>query len=182
MSSTLCGIGPRQTPDRFAATSRTSEAAPYRFWESQKPNAAPREPIAPEFVGLSDSSQPGTVTRRRLSDRAVASVKADADRFVKNVAPIIREIQSSGVASHRGITRALNTRGIATARRENPAERRLISLSFCGDHFLDMEGVRGSIPLPPTIGPAEPDVTLRELDLSWRLILALIRAVARIPE
>jgi hypothetical protein len=116
MSSTLCGIGPRQTPDRFAATSRTSDAAPYRFWESQKPNAAPREPIAPDVVGLSDSSQPGTVTRRRLSDRAVASVKADADRFAKNAAPIIREIQSSGVASHRGITRALNTRGIATAR------------------------------------------------------------------
>src|SRR6516162_1518825 len=40
----------------------------------------------------------------RLADvrsRAVASVKADADRFAKNVAPIIREIQSSGVTSHR---------------------------------------------------------------------------------
>jgi hypothetical protein len=46
------------------------------------------------------------------TDRAVASVKADADRLAK----IIREIQSSGVASHRGITRALNTRGIVTAR------------------------------------------------------------------
>jgi hypothetical protein len=32
-----------------------------------------------------------------VRDRAVASVKADADRFAKNVAPIIREIQSSGV-------------------------------------------------------------------------------------
>jgi hypothetical protein len=40
-----------------------------------------------------------------VRDRAVASVKADADRFAKNVAPIIREIQSSGVASHRGIAR-----------------------------------------------------------------------------
>jgi hypothetical protein len=50
MSSTLCGIGPRQMPDRFAATSRTSDAAPYRFWESQKPNATPREPIAPDVV------------------------------------------------------------------------------------------------------------------------------------
>ena len=48
--------------------------------------------------------------------RAIASVKADADRFAKNVAPIIREIQSSGVASHRGIARSLNARGIATAR------------------------------------------------------------------
>lgn len=46
-------------------------------------------------------------------DRAVARLKADADRFA---APIIREIQSSGVASHRGIARALNARGIATDR------------------------------------------------------------------
>jgi DNA invertase Pin-like site-specific DNA recombinase len=51
-----------------------------------------------------------------VRDRAVASVKADADRFAKNVAPIIREIQSSGVASHRGIARSLNARGVATAR------------------------------------------------------------------
>ena len=51
-----------------------------------------------------------------IQSRAVASVKADADHFAKNVAPIIREIQSSGVAPHRGIARALNSRGIATAR------------------------------------------------------------------
>jgi DNA invertase Pin-like site-specific DNA recombinase len=51
-----------------------------------------------------------------VRDRAVASVKADADRFAKNVAPIIREIQSSGVASHRAIARSLNARGVATAR------------------------------------------------------------------
>ena len=30
--------------------------------------------------------------------------------------PIIREIQSTGVASHRGIARSLNARGVATAR------------------------------------------------------------------
>lgn len=55
----------------------------------------------------------------RLDDvrqRAVASVKADADGFARNVAPIIRDIQSSGVASNRGIARALNARGVATAR------------------------------------------------------------------
>ena len=51
-----------------------------------------------------------------VRDRAVASVRADADRFAKNVAPIIREIQSSGVASHRAIARSLNARGVATAR------------------------------------------------------------------
>jgi hypothetical protein len=51
-----------------------------------------------------------------VRDLAAASLKADADRFAKNVAPIIREIQSSGAASHRGIARALNSRGVATAR------------------------------------------------------------------
>ena len=51
-----------------------------------------------------------------VRDRAVASVKVDADRFATNVAPIIREIQSTGVASHRAIARSLNSRGIATAR------------------------------------------------------------------
>ena len=51
-----------------------------------------------------------------VRDRAVASVKADADRFAKNIAPIIREIQSTGIASHRGIARSLNARGVATAR------------------------------------------------------------------
>jgi hypothetical protein len=52
----------------------------------------------------------------RWANGSVASVKADADRFAKNVAPIIREIQSTGVASHRGIARSLNARGVATAR------------------------------------------------------------------
>src|SRR2546423_11148155 len=48
--------------------------------------------------------------------QAVASTKANADRFAKNVAPIIREIQGSGIASRRAIARALNARGVATAR------------------------------------------------------------------
>jgi DNA invertase Pin-like site-specific DNA recombinase len=47
---------------------------------------------------------------------AVASTKANADRFAKNVAPIIREIQGSGIASRRAVARALNARGVATAR------------------------------------------------------------------
>jgi len=40
-----------------------------------------------------------------VRERAVASTKAEADRFAKNVVPIIREIQSSGVTSH-GASRA----------------------------------------------------------------------------
>ena len=47
---------------------------------------------------------------------AVANIKADAERFALNLAPVIREIQSSGIPSHRGIARALNARGVATAR------------------------------------------------------------------
>jgi DNA invertase Pin-like site-specific DNA recombinase len=53
-----------------------------------------------------------------VRDRAVASVKADGDRFARNVLPIIREIQSSGgPPSHRAIARSLNARGVASAQR-----------------------------------------------------------------
>jgi DNA invertase Pin-like site-specific DNA recombinase len=48
--------------------------------------------------------------------RAVARNKAMADRFAQNTAPIIKEIETSGVASLRGIARALNARGVPTAR------------------------------------------------------------------
>jgi DNA invertase Pin-like site-specific DNA recombinase len=51
-----------------------------------------------------------------VRERAVASVKAEADRFAANVAPIIREIQATGAGSNRAIARALNARGVATAR------------------------------------------------------------------
>jgi hypothetical protein len=58
----------------------------------------------------------GECAYRPLWARAVASTKAETDRFAKNVLPIIREIQASGVTSQRGIARALNVRGMATAR------------------------------------------------------------------
>lgn len=51
-----------------------------------------------------------------VRQRAVASLRAEANRFARNVAPIIREIKATGVVSHRGIARALNARGVATAR------------------------------------------------------------------
>jgi DNA invertase Pin-like site-specific DNA recombinase len=54
--------------------------------------------------------------RPRAVASAAVSIKAGADRFAKSIAPIIREITSSGVESHRGIARALNARGVATAR------------------------------------------------------------------
>ena len=46
----------------------------------------------------------------------VAANKGKADRFAANVVPIIREIQTSGIKSHLGIAKALNARGIPTAR------------------------------------------------------------------
>jgi DNA invertase Pin-like site-specific DNA recombinase len=39
-----------------------------------------------------------------------------AQRFAENVAPIIMQIQGSGVASLRGVAAVLNTRGVRTAR------------------------------------------------------------------
>jgi DNA invertase Pin-like site-specific DNA recombinase len=46
---------------------------------------------------------------------AEATRKAAAD-FARNVLPIIREMQKSGLSSYRAIAGALNARGIPTAR------------------------------------------------------------------
>jgi hypothetical protein len=59
----------------------------------RKYSAGNRRPAAQKFAGLS------------------ARRKAEADRIAKNIAPIILEIASNGVASHRGIARSLNARG-----------------------------------------------------------------------
>ena len=47
---------------------------------------------------------------------AVASLKAEADRFATNILPIIREIQKSGATSLHAVADALNARGVSTAR------------------------------------------------------------------
>jgi DNA invertase Pin-like site-specific DNA recombinase len=52
----------------------------------------------------------------KVRGRAVAATKAEADRFARNVAPIIKEIMRQGVTSARQIAKALNARGVATAR------------------------------------------------------------------
>jgi hypothetical protein len=39
-----------------------------------------------------------------------------ARRFAENAAPVIREVQNSGVSSLRGIAAVLNARGVRTAR------------------------------------------------------------------
>lgn len=58
----------------------------------------------------------GNPNLHNVRERAVASVKAEAHRFAANVAPIIREIQSAGATSYRAVARALNARGVGTAR------------------------------------------------------------------
>ena len=45
-----------------------------------------------------------------------ATIQRNADSFAANAAPIIADIQKSGITSLRGIAEALNARGIATAR------------------------------------------------------------------
>jgi DNA invertase Pin-like site-specific DNA recombinase len=55
----------------------------------------------------------------RLAAARKASLKARsaaADAFAANVRPIIKEIQNSGVSSLRGVAKALNARGVRTAR------------------------------------------------------------------
>jgi DNA invertase Pin-like site-specific DNA recombinase len=55
----------------------------------------------------------------RLAAARKASLKARsaaADAFAANVRPIIEQIRASGVGSLRGVARALNARGVRTAR------------------------------------------------------------------
>jgi len=60
--------------------------------------------------------QLGGPKRLEASALGVAANKTNAERFAANVAPIIREIQASGVTTLRGVARALNARGVPTAR------------------------------------------------------------------
>jgi DNA invertase Pin-like site-specific DNA recombinase len=45
-----------------------------------------------------------------------ARTAAEAHRFAENVAPVIRQVQNSGVGSLRGVADVLNARGVRTAR------------------------------------------------------------------
>ena len=52
-----------------------------------------------------------------MSTRSKRSLKAEAARrFAESAAPVIRQVQASGVASLRGIAAVLNARGVRTAR------------------------------------------------------------------
>lgn len=55
----------------------------------------------------------------RVAEAAIKArevVRADADRFAANILPIIDSIRAAGITSYAGITEALNSRGIHTAR------------------------------------------------------------------
>ncbi|WP_169546512.1 recombinase family protein [Sneathiella aquimaris] len=58
----------------------------------------------------------GSPNPEKGSKIGVVQLTKNADRFASNVAPVIREIQTAGVNTYRGIAQALNARGIHTAR------------------------------------------------------------------
>ncbi len=58
----------------------------------------------------------GSPNPKKGARQGVKASKAKADQFAGNVAPIIREIEASGVTSLQGIARALTARGVSTAR------------------------------------------------------------------
>jgi hypothetical protein len=79
------------------------------------------------FSGYGSSSLPWSRPCKmltRFGGKAINSARgrkepfrASATRsFAKNILPVIRDIQSSGVTSHRAIARTLNARGVTTAR------------------------------------------------------------------
>jgi hypothetical protein len=62
---------------------------------------------------------PWQFTGPRLAAAQKTSVKARsaaADAFATNARPIIKEIQNGGISSLRGVAKALNARGVRTAR------------------------------------------------------------------
>jgi len=58
----------------------------------------------------------GGPKRLEASALGAAANKANAECFAANTLPIIREIQASAVTTLRGVARALNARGVPSAR------------------------------------------------------------------
>jgi DNA invertase Pin-like site-specific DNA recombinase len=71
-------------------------------------------------VALAAAKARGTILGSpKLSEArevAQASIKANADRHAANVLPIIREVQKAGASTLRDVAKALNARGVQTAR------------------------------------------------------------------
>ncbi|MFK7945516.1 MAG: recombinase family protein [Paracoccaceae bacterium] len=65
-----------------------------------------------------DGTPPGNPTNAPEAPALGRQVQiADADRFAASVLPVIEAIRATGITSLRDIARALNTRGVPTARR-----------------------------------------------------------------
>jgi hypothetical protein len=90
------------------------------FFTPSAANAPPAAQRTPASRHIERSLDHGVVLGNpRLEQargQAVASLKADALAFARNVAPIIAEIERSGVKSARAIAKALDARGVATPR------------------------------------------------------------------
>lgn len=56
------------------------------------------------------------VNLEEASKKGAKAHRAKADQFAANVLPIIQEIKAAGVTTVRGITQALNARGVKSAR------------------------------------------------------------------
>jgi DNA invertase Pin-like site-specific DNA recombinase len=72
-------------------------------------------------AALAQKKAQGTVlgNRTNLRDaqaKGVATNRKAADTFAGNVLPIVRQIQATGLTTHRAIAQALNDRGVRTAR------------------------------------------------------------------
>ena len=61
-----------------------------------------------------EAGQPRNASSAAAAGRAVQV--AEADQFAANIMPIVNSIRASGVTDLRGIARALNDRGVRTAR------------------------------------------------------------------
>ena len=59
----------------------------------------------------------GKITSPAAQNRGAAATKAHAISRASDIAPIIREIQASGITTAYGIAAALNHRGVPTVRR-----------------------------------------------------------------
>ena len=66
--------------------------------------------------------------QRRGSEAGCAALQRQAERRADDLAPIVREIQASGVTSARGIAKALNERGIPTPRGKAWAPQSVVNL------------------------------------------------------
>jgi DNA invertase Pin-like site-specific DNA recombinase len=58
----------------------------------------------------------GNPNLTKASASALASIRRNADAFAKQVIPVIRDVQQSGAGSLRAVARALEARGVPTAR------------------------------------------------------------------